>query len=224
MPFHVNRTERTRRAKVLTSAATDATLGVDNRNLQRFRVALLRRNHLYGSRRAMARTVTALHAVGQGDTVILYPYRMPDLDRRLLRQAYRTDGSCRADLAALRTFRTAIAPFIRHLRLHQLHQIAGRAQHLIRADRHAQLACRAVLQKMARAPCTRRHNRRSTRRNLFLFDDGKSAIHFFLLRFQQRSRSQTCRSGQERTTRSRRLFHGSLLTMPMQSMQETQRL
>ena len=78
--FHIDGAERTGRAEVLTSAASDATLGVYNRYFYRFRVGSVRRHHADGVRGAMAGTVAALYSVGQGDAVLLNPYGVTYLD------------------------------------------------------------------------------------------------------------------------------------------------
>ena len=61
-----------------------------------------------------------------------------------------------ADLGTLRTLRAAVSAFVGHLGLHQPHQVARRAQHLVRTDRHAELAGRAAGEEVAQAPRTGR--------------------------------------------------------------------
>ena len=81
MAFHIDSRQRTRRTKVLASAATDASFDIDSRYLQGFRIIRIRYNHFYRIRRTMPGTVTAFNTVGQRDTIRFHPYGMPYLDR-----------------------------------------------------------------------------------------------------------------------------------------------
>ena len=159
----------------------------------------------------MAGAVTALHAVGQWHTVLLQPYGVTYLCGRLVGDGYRTYGSCRTYLAALRTFGATIATFVGHFGLHQRHQTGGRTEYLVGADRHAKLAGGAMTGEIACAQGSGRNNRRGTFRNLLVFDDGKAAIHFLFLRFQCGGRGNNGRGGQERTAGIINLFLINLL-------------
>ena len=81
MPFHIDGTKRTGRTEVFACAATDATLCVDNRNLDGGRIAAFGRHHLYRSRRAMAGAVAAFHAIDQRYAILSDPYGMADACR-----------------------------------------------------------------------------------------------------------------------------------------------
>ena len=81
MSLHIDSAEWTCRTKILTGAATDATFYIDNRNLRRFLIIGLGRNHLYRRYRTMTGTVPAVHTIRQRHTILLDPYRMTDLDR-----------------------------------------------------------------------------------------------------------------------------------------------
>ena len=127
MAFHIDSRQRARRTKVLASAATDASFDIDSRYLQGFRIGRVGCHHLDRIRRTMAGTVAALDTVGDRHTVSLHPYGVADLDRRLILFRNRQDRTRRTYLGTFRTFGTAIAALVRHLRLHQGHQAAGRA-------------------------------------------------------------------------------------------------
>lgn len=83
MPFvslDIYGAERARGTQVLASSAPDALFGVDSRNLNRFFVVRIRRDHRYRANRAVAFAVSASHAVGQRYAVLLDPNGMADLD------------------------------------------------------------------------------------------------------------------------------------------------
>ena len=77
--FHVNGTEWPCRAEVLAGTAPDATFFVYNRNLGRFGVGRVGCDHEDGTSGAVAGTVAAFHAVGQGDAILFDPYGMTNL-------------------------------------------------------------------------------------------------------------------------------------------------
>ena len=106
---------------------------------------------------------------------------MAYLDGGLLCCRYRQNRACRTDFRAFGAFRPAVSSFVRHFRLHQSHQSSGWSQHIVRADRYAQLAGRAVLIEMFQADGSRRDDCRLPFRNLLVGDDGKPAINLFLL-------------------------------------------
>ena len=60
----------------------------------------------------MAGTVATLHIVGEDDTILLCPYGMTNLYRRLVLSLYLFYGTSGADLAASVAFRTAIASLV----------------------------------------------------------------------------------------------------------------
>ena len=182
MPFHIDGTERSGRAQVFTRAATDTPLGIDDRNLDRARVTAVRGNHQYGSRWAMAGTVATIHAIGQRNTVLFYPYSVTDARGRFFSNGYRSDGSCGTDFAASGTFRTAIATLVGHFGLHQSRQVGGGAEHSIGTCRHTKLASCTMSGKVACAQGSWRNNRCGAFGYLLVLDDCQSAIYFLLLR------------------------------------------
>ena len=117
--FHINRTERSGRAEVLTSATAYALVLVHGRHLHRA-VWTFVVYHLDGSRRAMAGAIAATDAVGQHNAVFLDPHSMTYMDAGLFLACDGLDGTSRADLAATGTFGTAVAALKRHRRLHKM--------------------------------------------------------------------------------------------------------
>ena len=186
MSFHIDGTERSGRTQILTCAATDTPFGIDDRNLDEARVIAVRGNHQYGSRWAMAGTVTTIHAIGQRNTVLFYPYGVTDACGRFFGNGYRPDGSCGTDFAASGTFRTAIAAFVGHLGLHQSRQVGGGAKHSVGTCRHTKLASCAMSGKVACAQGSGRNNRCGTFGYLLVLDDCQSAVYFLLLRMDCR--------------------------------------
>lgn len=185
MPFYINSTERTCRTKILTGSATDATLHVDSRDFRGLVIIRIRRHHCNGSSRTMTGTVSTIHPVRQRYAVLLNPHGVAYLDRRFIGQTGEMNSIRRTHLGTLGTFRTAIATFIRHLRLHQCHQIAGRTQYLIRTHRHTKLASRTMLRKVARSQRTCRENRRRTLGNLLSSITASPPSTFFSCAFSK---------------------------------------
>ena len=146
--LYIDGRKRTGRAKILAGSAADTPLCIDGGHHQFLTVITflpaatvtavsLQRYHLYRTGRTMTGAVAARLTVPDGDTVMLDPYGMAYMGRRLLRHIYRSDSPCRADLGALGALRTAVSSLIGHLRLHQAHQVSGGTQHSVGADRHA---------------------------------------------------------------------------------------
>ena len=121
--FHVNGTERSCRTKVLACPAADAPLGVHCRYFHRSRVARNGRHHLDCRCRAMACAIVAGLLVGQIDAIRFYPHGMPDLCRGLFSQRSQVNRIRRAYFGTLGTLRSAIAPFVGHLRLHHAQEV-----------------------------------------------------------------------------------------------------
>ena len=104
IPFNINRAEWAGGAEVLAGTAADALVLIDGGHLMAFVV-----NHLDGSRGAMTGAVAARNAIGQNNAVVLHPNGMADMDSGLLLTGNGLDGTSGTNLAASRTFRTAIA-------------------------------------------------------------------------------------------------------------------
>ena len=125
--LNINCAERSGRAEVLAGTAADALALVYGRHLMAIIV-----NHQDGFCRAVSGTVAARYAIGEHNTVFLDPHRMTSMDGSLFFSRNGLDGSRRADLTALCTFRAAIASFKRHHGLHEVLQIRGGAQDIVR--------------------------------------------------------------------------------------------
>ena len=178
--FHVDGTVGAGRAKGLASAAADALLDVDGRDLGRVWVVGVGGYHQDGGRRAMAGAVVALHPVGQRDAEVFPPDGLPDLDGRLLGEGDGLYGAGGADLGALHALGPAIAPLVAHLWLHQFHQVRAGAKDLIRADRDAELAGRTVLGEMACAQGASRDDRGLSFGLLLVDEDCQATVDCFL--------------------------------------------
>ena len=144
VPFYINGTERTCRTKILASPATDTTFHIHNRNLQRIRIICIGRNHRNRSRRTMPGTVATRHLIPKWYAILLYPHGMTNLDGRLLCLVNFQNGSGGTYFGTARTLRTAVAAFVRHVRLHESIQRMRRTEHFVRTSRHAKLAGRAM--------------------------------------------------------------------------------
>ena len=129
--FNINRAERSGGAEVLAGAAADAFVFVHGRHLHRS-VRTFVVYHLDGSRRAMAGTVAAAHAVGEHYAIVFNPYGMTHMDAGLFLTCDGLDGTSGTDLAATRTFRATIAALKRHRGLHEVHQVGGGTQDIVR--------------------------------------------------------------------------------------------
>ena len=132
IPLHVNRAERSGRAEVFAGTAADASVFVHGRHLH-LSVRAFVVYHLDGSRRAVTGAVAAADAVGEHHAVLLDPYGMTHMDAGLFLTCDGFDGTGGADLTTTRTFRATVAAFKRHRRLHEVHQIRGRTQHVVGA-------------------------------------------------------------------------------------------
>lgn len=131
IPFHINCAERSGRAEVFAGAAADAFVLVHGRHLHRAVRAFVV-YHLDGTRGAVAGAVAAADAVGEHHAVFLNPYGMTHMDTGLFLTCDGLDGTGRADLAASRAFRATVAALKRHRGLHEVHQVGGRTQNIVR--------------------------------------------------------------------------------------------
>ena len=93
MSLHIDSTVGTCRTKVLTCATAYAALGIYHRYLMRTWVALIRRHHLYRSRRTVTFAVSAMYAIGDDNAILAYPYGMTYLHRSLLFLGYGLYGT-----------------------------------------------------------------------------------------------------------------------------------
>ena len=84
------------------------------------------------SRRTVAGAVAAVNTIGDGDAVFLYPMCLSHFRGCLLCGINEFDGTGRTDVAALMTFLTAVAMFVAHDGLHEMEQVGGSAQDVVR--------------------------------------------------------------------------------------------
>ena len=112
MSGHVDGAERTGRAKILTSSATDTFFYIHYRNLWRILIIGVGRHHLNSSRRAMAGTVATLHAIRQWYAVFFYPNSVADLSGGFICRSNRMNGACRTDFRTFGALRAAISALV----------------------------------------------------------------------------------------------------------------
>lgn len=115
---NMNSTIRSRRTEILARSAADATALVNGRNTQRVRILRVETDHADSPDRAVARTVAAADPIPFDDAETAVHGSGTDMHGRLLLRGKRKYRSGRADLRAFRTFGTAIAVLVSHLRLH----------------------------------------------------------------------------------------------------------
>ena len=178
MAFYVDGAERACRTQVLTGSTSDALLGVYCRNLERFGIRRVGRNHQNSSCGAMACTVSTCLFVGERDATFFHPYGMAYLDGRLFGFIYQVNGTCRTDFRTFRAFGAAITAFVRCGRLHERVKRRRRTEHFVGADRYAKLASGAMLLHITCALRTRRSNRSLAFRCLLVDDVSKPAVQF----------------------------------------------
>ena len=172
----MNGTVRAGRAEVLAGAAADAAALVHGGYLQGCRIVRILGNHHDGSDRAVAGAVAAGNAVAFDDAQAAVDRRRTDVEGRLLLRGEGLDGTGGADLGALDAFGAAVAAFITHLRLHEMRQVHGRTQHVVRAVRDAELAGRAAVVKVFDAVRSERGQGRGPLRNLLVQDGSQTAV------------------------------------------------
>ena len=196
--FHIDGREGTGGTEVLAGTAADAALLVDGGHVGRFVVIGIAGHHLDGSCGTVALAVAAVYTVGEHQTVLLNPYGVANLRRCLVFEADGLDGSSRADLRAAVALGTAVAQLITHGGHHQMQQVGRRAQHLIRALRHAELKTRAVLcEVLCRERARRREGSLSRGRHL-VFNLGETSVNLLLL-LRECRRGKGSRGNQEGT-------------------------
>jgi len=123
MSFYIDSRERTGGTNIFAGAATDTRFHVDRGYPRRILVFFVKGNHRDGTCRTVTGTVAAIHAIADGDTVLLDPYSMANLDARLLDVIKGLDSSCGTDIGTTRTFRTAEALLVAHRGEHEVRQV-----------------------------------------------------------------------------------------------------
>ena len=119
MPLNINGRIRACRTEMLTGATTNTTLRIHRWYPRRCFIVCTKRNHVDCTSRSVVSTVSASHSIGYYDTVLLYPYRMTNLNRRFLFFREFHNGTIRADFRTMGTLRTTIATVVAHLWLHE---------------------------------------------------------------------------------------------------------
>ena len=145
--FNVDGAERAGRAEVLAGTAADTFVLVHGRHLYSAAWTFVV-YHLDGSSRAMACAVATTDVIGQHNAILLDPHGMTYMDASLFLSGNGLDGTGMADLAAAGAFGTAVAALKRHRGLHEVHQVGGGTQDVVRATRNTELAGRAMLFQM----------------------------------------------------------------------------
>ena len=97
----------------------------------------------------MTLAVATILIVRNHDTILLHPYGVANLNRRLLFHRDRINSTCGAYLRTLVTLGTAVTLLVRHRRLHKRLQVSRRTQNLRRTYGYTQLTARAVLCEVA---------------------------------------------------------------------------
>lgn len=200
MSLYVDSGERTGGTKVFASAASYAAGLIDGRNHGREFIVLIEHHHRDCSYRAVTFAVAAFHTIHYGDAVLLHPYCMAYLCARLHIKRDWTDSTRRTHAGTLVTLRPAIAALVRHGGLHQRQQTRRGPEHLIRASRHTQLACRTMLCHIGSGNRTRRSDGSVAVNNGLVLYLGQSTIHLLLLLGEYGSSSGHGRSHQERAS------------------------
>lgn len=154
----------------------------------------------------MTCTVSALHAIGQRNAVLLHPHRMTDLYGRLVRRRNLQNGSRRTHLRTLHTLGSAVPPLVGDFGLHQYGPSGRRPQYARRTHRHTELTPRTVSRHIPQALCSGRYDRRRTVRNLFIQNHGQPSIDFLLLCPNRSRRRQKTHTREEHPTARYRLF------------------
>ena len=107
--LYINSAERTRRTQVLARTTTDAERIVYGRNKARLGIGWIKRHHSDGLCGAVTLAVAAINIVGYNDTVLLHPYSVTNLNRRLFSNGNRLNRASGTHLRTLVTLGTAVA-------------------------------------------------------------------------------------------------------------------
>ena len=129
--FHINRAERSGRAEVLAGAAANAFDLVHGRHLHRAVRAFVV-HHRDGSRRAVAGAIATTDTIAKHNAILLDPHGMTNMDGGLFLTGDGLDGTGRADLAAPCAFGATVVALKRHRGLHEVHQVSGGTQDVVR--------------------------------------------------------------------------------------------
>lgn len=177
--FHINRAKWPSRAEVLACTAANTAGFIDGGYLHgAVRTFVI--DHLDGSRWAMSFAIAAADTVSQNHAVLFNPNSVANMDVRFFFSRDGLDGSSGADLTASCTFGTTVAALKRHDGLHEVHQVGGRTQNIVRATRYAKLTSRAMLLHVTCRDGTWRCDGRFAFRGNLVLNDRQTAIDFHL--------------------------------------------
>ena len=123
MTFYIDGRERTGGTNIFAGTTTDTDVHVNRGNPRRLLILFVKSNHRDGTSRTMTGTVAAIHAIADGNTVLLDPNGMANLDAGLLNVVKGFDGSCRTDIGTTCTLWTAEALLIAHGGKHEVHKV-----------------------------------------------------------------------------------------------------
>ena len=181
------------RAQVLAGAAADAQGRVDGRDAH---AALRVLDHGDRPDGAMAGAVAAACAVLR-DTEGAVDAGRADMVAGLFLLGNGADGAAGADFAAGGAFWPAVAALEGHLRLHEMIEVRGRPQDVVRALRHAELAGGAATVEVLDAPRSGGRDGDFALRNGLVLDRGESAVRLLLLGLHGRGADHEGRTGEE---------------------------
>ena len=130
--FDVDSAERPCGTEIFALAATDTAFVVDGRYM--YLTPILGRviNQPNSTCRTMPRTSRTDITLAHRNTIGLDPNGVTDMNSCLLFFGHRFDGTGRAHLRAMRALGSAVTPFEREHRLHQVHRVGRRTQHMVR--------------------------------------------------------------------------------------------
>lgn len=157
--LYMNGRLRFGRTEILAGSATDTALLVDRRYVAGMCIFRVQTNHLDGPGRTLAGAIATADIVGELHTTLSVNHGTTNLNGGFLLLFYLEYGIVGANLGALGALRTAIAPLVGHLRLHETLQRGGRTKHIVRTHAHAELTGGAMPGEMLQRHGTRRLQR-----------------------------------------------------------------
>ena len=175
-----NRADRARRAEVLAGAAADALLLVHDGPAVSGRIVLDEHD---SAGRAVAGAVAAFHAFLDHAEFRIHAGRA-HMVLRLLFLGDLPDGAGRAKFGAAGALRAAVAALVGHLGLHEVLEVRGGTEHVVRALGDTQLAGRATAVEVLDALGSGGRHRDVTLGHFLVQDGGEAAVHLLLLRLQ----------------------------------------
>ena len=121
--FYVDRAEWSCRTEVFAFTATDTAFFVNSRHEDRSSVSRSMFHHLNGILGTMFGTRPTMITIGHGDTVLLDPHGVTDMNEGFIFLFDSLNSTRRAYLRTMRTLRSAITALERHLGLHEAERV-----------------------------------------------------------------------------------------------------